>query len=92
VKGRVAELVSRAPEGRLEILDAHLVPGLADQARAAAMVASHFSTTAHHIEKPDDGKATSLGKLSWMRFRIRLEFPAGFRMDKGVRLERSGCM
>lgn len=92
VKGRLAELVSRAPQGRLEILDAHLVPGMADQARAAAMVASHFTTTAHRIDQPGDGKATPLGKVTWMRFRIGLELPAGFRADKGIRLERSACM
>ena len=91
-KARLAELVSEAPQGRLEILDAHLVPGTADQAKAAAMVASHFMTTAHTIEKPADGKATPLGKVTWIRFRISLELPAGFRADKGIRLERSGCM
>jgi hypothetical protein len=92
VKGRLAELVSRAPQGRLEILDAHLVPGMADQTRAAALVASHFGSTAHQIEQPADGKATPLGKVTWRRFRISLELPAGFRVDKGVRLERGGCM
>ncbi len=92
VKGRLAELVSRALQGRLEILDASLIPGTADQARAAAMVASHFSTTAHRIEQPEDGRVTPLGKVTWMRFRIGLELPMGFRADKGIRLERSGCM
>ena len=92
VKGRLAELVSRAPQGRLEILDAHLVPGMADQAKAAAMVASHFGSTAHQIEQPTDGKATPLGRVTWMRFRISLELPAGFRANKGIRLERSSCM
>ena len=92
VKSRLAELVSRAPQATLEILDAHLVPGMADQARAATMVASHFGSTAHRVEQPADGKATPLGKVTWMRFRISLELPAGFRADKGVRMERSGCM
>jgi len=92
VQGRLAELVSRAPQGRLEILDAHLVPGMADQAKAAAMVASHFGSTAHRIEQPADGKVTPLGRVTWMRFRISLELPVGFRPDKGVRLERSSCM
>jgi len=92
VKSRLAELVSRAPQATLEILDAHLVPGMADQARTATMVASHFGSTAHRVEQPADGKATPLGKVTWMRFRISLELPAGFRADKGVRMERSGCM
>jgi hypothetical protein len=92
VKGRLAELVSQAPQGRLEILDAHLVPGMADQAKAAAMVASHFTTTAHQIDRPADGKVTPLGRVNWMRFRISLELPAGFRVDRGLRLERNSCM
>ena len=92
VKSRLAELVSRAPQGKLEILDAHLVPGLADQTETAAMVASHFTTTAHRIERPADGRDTALGRVTWIRFRIGLEFPSGFRAAQGIRLERSGCM
>ncbi|HEY6375253.1 MAG TPA: hypothetical protein VIX90_06980, partial [Edaphobacter sp.] len=92
VKERLAELVNRAPQGRLEILDAHVVPGVADQTRAAAMVALHFTTTAHQIEQLANGKATPLGKVTWMRFRISFELPAGFRTDKEIRLERNSCM
>jgi hypothetical protein len=90
-QGRLAELVGRAPEGLLQILDAHFVPGTGDQARAAGAVASHFSTTAHSLEKPADGKGTPLGKLTWIRFRINLELPEGFRAERGVVLDRYEC-
>jgi hypothetical protein len=90
-RDRLAELVSRAPEGLLQILDAHLVPGQGDQAKMAAAVASHFSDTAHSLEKPEEGKGTLLGKLTWMRFRISLELPEEFRVDRGAIVERYDC-
>jgi hypothetical protein len=40
---RAAALVSQQPEGVIEILDAQLAPGLANQARMAAPVAGHFT-------------------------------------------------
>jgi hypothetical protein len=90
-EGELAVLASKSPEGSLQILDAHFVPGTADQAKMAASVASHLNTTAHTAEQPADGKATALGRVTWMRFRIVLELPAGFRADSGMRLEQRGC-
>jgi hypothetical protein len=88
---KLAKLVSRAPEGTVQLLDAHLVPGTGDQGKMAAAVASHFSTTAHSLERPGDGKATLLGKVTWVRFRISLELPEGFRADRGIVVEQYGC-
>jgi hypothetical protein len=94
--GRAAEanlgaLAARQPEGVLEILDARLVPGTANQAQTAALVATHFETTAHRVEQPADGRGTPLGKLTWMRFRLRFDLPAGFRAESGVTLEAGRC-
>ena len=91
VQGELANLVSRASEGTLQILDAHLVPGTANQAKTAAMVASHFDTTAHSLEQPADGRATGLGKLTWMRFRVSMNLPEGFHSGQNVTLERHTC-
>jgi hypothetical protein len=88
---RLAETVSRASEGTVQLLDAHLVPGTGDQSRMAAAVASHFSTTAHSLERPADGKGTPLGKVTWIRFRIRLDLPEGFRADRGIVVEKYRC-
>ena len=88
---KLTKLVSRAPEGTVQLLDAHLVPGTGDQGKMAAAVASHFDTTAHSLERPADGKATPLGKVTWIRFRISLELPEGFRADRGIAVERYGC-
>jgi hypothetical protein len=88
---RLAELVGRAPEGTIQILDARLVPGTGDQAKMAAAVASHFSITAHSLEQPEDSHGTPLGKITWIRFRISLELPKEFRVDRGVVVEQYGC-
>jgi hypothetical protein len=87
----LATLVSHAPEGTLTILDAHLVPGAADQVPAAAAVSTQFTSTAHALERPADGGTTALGRLTWMRFRISLELPAGFKPDTRLAITRQTC-
>ena len=70
----LAELASRQPEGTWEILDAHLVPGTADQTRSAAAAVVDFATTAHELEQPvGHAAATPLGQVTWMRFRVELQ-------------------
>jgi hypothetical protein len=91
VESRLAMLVSRAPEGELTILDAHLVPGTGDQSEGAALVATHLNLSAHQVDQPANGKATPLGRLDWLRFRIRLDLPKGFRAEPSLPLERGGC-
>ncbi len=91
VENELAEVVSRAPEGVLLILDASLVPGTANQAKMAAAVASHFSTTAHTVEEPATGKGSALGRLTWIRFRISLDLPRGFKADRSLTLLSQAC-
>jgi hypothetical protein len=90
-ESELAVAVSKAPEGMLQILDARLVPGTANQARTAATVATHFSSSAHTVEEPAEGKGTALGKLTWVRFRISLDLPPGFKGDKGLKVEGRKC-
>ncbi len=87
----LAKLVSAQPEGVLEILDASLAPGTADQTRAAGLVASHFGTTAHRMEQPEGGSATGLGRIGWIRFRMKLEIRPGAGAVRGVKVERYAC-
>jgi hypothetical protein len=87
----LAAAVSKAPEGSLQILDARLIPGTANQAGTAAMVATHFNASAHTMEEPAGGNGTALGKLTWVRFRIRFDLPMGFKADKGLRIESHKC-
>jgi hypothetical protein len=87
----LAEMVSREPEGTLQIEDVRLVPGTANQAGTAALVASHFSTTAHTMEEPADGKALPLGKLTWVKFRVSLELARGFEPVGEMKVESHKC-
>ena len=84
----LADLASRQPGGVLEILDAHLVPGTADQTRGAGAVAGHFAETAHELEQPEGGRSTPLGQVTWMRFRVSLELPRGAKAAAGRTVER----
>ena len=84
----LADLASQQPGGKLQILDAHLVPGTADQARAASLLAGHFATTAHALEQPAGGHPTPLGAITWMRFRISLELPPGEKAAAGRKVQR----
>ena len=38
-----------------------------------------------------DGKTTALGKVAWLRFRIELDLPEGFRPGPGVAIEPRPC-
>lgn len=75
----VVNVATGAAEGRLEILDARLLPGSADQTAAAGLVATHFLSTAHTIVSsagPVDGL---LGRVVWLRFRATFEGAASGR-------------
>ncbi len=90
-EGRLAELASEQPEGVLEIVDAGLVAGTADQTAAAGLVSTHFGTTAHRMEQPSGGRPTALGRIAMVRFRARLELGGGMRTPPGVLFERYTC-
>ena len=90
-EAELAVAVSKAPEGTLQILDARLIPGSANQAGTAATVATHFSASAHTVEEPPEGKGTALGKLTWLRFRVSLDLRPGFQPDKGLKIESHQC-
>jgi len=83
--------VSRAVQAKLTIVDARLVPGMSDQWRMAAAVSSRFASTAHTMVEPADGRPSPLGKLVWVRFRMELELPPGFRPDPGMQTVQQFC-
>ncbi len=76
-----------------QIVDARLIGGTADQWQMAAAVASHFNTTAHTVENLPDGKTLPLGKLLWLRFRVKFELPAAtaFKPDRTLKVESAPC-
>ena len=87
----LSKRISEAANGTLQIVDAGLIAGTADQWKTAAMVASHFTTTAHVVEQPASGAPTPLGKITWMKFRITLELPSGFPVAPGLSLKAVPC-
>lgn len=90
-EAELGRMVAAAPEGTLEILDARLIPGTADQVEAANAVALHFTRTAHQIDQPADGKATELGRLEWIRFRFSLDVPRGMAPERGIKMVSGPC-
>ena len=83
--------IAQASEASLTLLDVRLLPGAADQSRAAAAVATHFAQTAHTIVQASDTPATPLGRLLWIRFRVDLDLPSGFRSSSGLRVVSTPC-
>ena len=69
---RLAELPQAAALGELTILDAHLVPGTANQSPTVATLAANFSATPHSLDQALSGRATPLGRIDWLRFRVSL--------------------
>ncbi len=68
----VARVAEAALEGTIEVLDAVLTPGTADPSRSAALVATHYSSTAHTVQP---GAAGPLGEVLSLRFRASLSVP-----------------
>ena len=90
-EAELAGLAGQSPEGGMEILDSHFVPGMANQAQTAAMVASHLSMTPHSVEQAGGGQVNALGQVTWMRFRIWMDLPAGFQPAKGLTVKTGSC-
>jgi hypothetical protein len=86
---KAAQLVSTQPEGVLQILDAKLVPGLADQAQMAATVASHLAETPHTVDQ--SATPLPLGRVEEIRFRVNLELLSGVPGNKGLNIEKMFC-
>ena len=85
-----AQLTEEQPQAKLEILDAVLVPGTADQWRMAAAVASHFLSTPHEVEQ--NARPTKLGDLRELKFRMQLELPEGVVAGPGLRELKKTCL
>jgi len=86
---RAAELTNEQPEGVLQILNAVIVPGTANQWQMAATVALHFENTPHEVEQ--GAQPSLLGKLDELQFRVKLDLEPGVRAAKGVAEEKIAC-
>jgi hypothetical protein len=63
-------LLAEACAASLQILDARIAGGSADQGAMAATVAQHFSQTAHTVDT--SAPPSKLGRILWMRFRVKV--------------------
>ena len=86
---KAAMLASEQPEAVLRILDARIVPGLADQAQMAATVASHLAETPHTVDQ--SATPSPLGRVEELRFRVELDLAAGVRALPGSDIEKISC-
>jgi len=86
---RAAEISTEQPEGELQILNAVMVPGTANQWQMAAAVALHFENTPHEVVQ--GVQPSQLGKLEELQFRVKLELAPGVRAARNVTEEKIPC-
>lgn len=63
-------LLAEACTAELQITDARIAGGTADQTLAASTVATHFAQTAHTVDTA--AAPTKLGRIQLLRFRVRV--------------------
>jgi hypothetical protein len=88
---RLLEMGEHAGEGELSILDARLVPGVADPAPYAQRWAAAGARVRHEIESSSGGASSARGALTWMRFRLTLWLPSNWNLPPNVRAARAAC-
>jgi len=91
IQAELARQIAQTSEATFTILDSRLIGGTADQWQQAAVVASHFNSTAHTLVQEPDGSTSPLGRIVWLRFRLELNLPAGFPANSSVHLQPTPC-
>lgn len=81
---RMMELAKQSAGGEFHILDAHLVPGIADATPFAQNWALASSHTPHTFQPDSQGKSTALGELRWMRFSVTLWLPHAWKASAAL--------
>ena len=91
IQAELANQIAQTSEATFTILDSRLVGGTADQWQQAAVVASHFNSTAHTLVQEPDGSTSPLGRIVWLRFRLELSLPPGFPANPALQLKSTPC-
>jgi hypothetical protein len=89
-EGLLASAQSASP-GQLRIVDAHIVPGIADAAPFAEAWALQSARTTHQVDPAPAGKPTPLGILDWIRFSITLWLPPAWKPPVNLPSVRAVC-
>jgi hypothetical protein len=77
---QLLQLQGRASSGQFRIVDARIVPGIADPqpfARGWALAASRMQ---YEVVPALPGESTQRGRLAWMRFALTLWLPARWKV------------
>jgi hypothetical protein len=88
---RLLEIRQHAATGEFRIVDAHIVPGVADPAPYAQTWAVASSRTPHTVEEAPGGKSSALGALKWMRFAVTLWLPAEWVVPASLQRQPTAC-
>jgi hypothetical protein len=88
---RLVNLQKTAAGGELRILDARLAPGIADPAPFAQQWAMAASRAGYQIEPVRAGQASPRGALRWMRFRLTLWLPSGWKAPRELHTKSTAC-
>jgi hypothetical protein len=88
---RLLEIRQHAATGEFRIVDAHILPGVADPAPYARTWALASSQTPHTIEEAPGGKSSALGALTRMRFAVTLWLPGGWGVPAPVHGQLMAC-
>jgi hypothetical protein len=80
-----------SPRGELQILDARIVPGVANQSASSALLAAHLGATPHTTDQLPAGRQSPLGTLEWIRFKAVLRLPSEWRVPRLLTIERVNC-
>ena len=87
----LAQQIAQTSEATFTIVDSRLVPGNADQWKMAAAVAQHFTSTAHILVPQADDASSALGRIVWLRFRLELDIPRGFKVNPVLPVSTRSC-
>lgn len=88
---RLLEFQKTAAAGELRILDARLQPGTADPAPFAQQWAIAASRAGYQSEQAAAGRSSVRGALRWMRFRVTLWLPSGWKVPGDLHATHGAC-
>jgi hypothetical protein len=88
---RLLEIQKDAAAGEFRIVDARIVPGVADPAPYAQPWAVASAQTRHTVQEAPEGKSSALGSLKWMRFAVTLWLPEGWSVPAPLQALRTAC-
>lgn len=91
LEARLRQLQSHASSGQFRILDARIVPGIADPQPFAQTWAREALRTNHEIEQAPAGQASPRGKIIGLRFAVSLWVPQGWKVPLSLRVVNERC-